>query len=155
MPKRMPAVKDTAVQALIMLVDLLPRGARPAKQKDGTPHPMAGVPYTGVLANIVATNFYNWLSDPDNAGVYSTAESSENKDCDFYAPCGHCHRCVLEVVSDAAQATGKVIKIPRTVKKTVDGRIKEIPMVTYYREGEVAKTGANLDVLAQVKARLR
>lgn len=130
----MPEVDEMLVRALTIIVDKLPRKV---STKTGKPH-------TGVLAEKVATNFYAYL---DKAAHPMAAK---NPDCSFSDPCGKCRRCMLQITSDHAKEAGLVVKIPRAATKMIDGRMKRSTWVTYYRPGEIAESGPNEAVMAEL-----
>jgi hypothetical protein len=130
----MPKAEEMLVRALTIIVDKLPRVVSPK----------TGKPYTGVLAEKVASNFYAYLDKAQHP------MAAKNPDCSFADPCGECRRCLLQVNSDHAKEAGLIVKIPRAATKMIDGRMKRSTWVTYYRPGEVAENGPNEAVMAEL-----
>ncbi len=131
----MPAVNAWLVKALGQVVAMLPRGTNPATKEQ----------YRGVLQRDVATAFYAVMRKHE-----VPLADVVNEDCTYEKPCGKCRRCVLQVTSEAAEAEGTVVRVPRgkDVRNEKTGRIERRTWVTYYSPGEI-KTSKSFDEIAE------
>ncbi len=135
-----PEIDENLINGLEVIVDILPRGKRPATTKNGAPHPLAGQPYVGVLQRDVSTAFFSLM-----AKIGHPLAETKNDNCSYDRPCGGCRRDVWQTHTDEAERRGLLVRVPRGKSMRNDkGEMERVGWVTFYRPGEF-KGGASVE----------